>query len=85
VLAVLPHYEGMGIAKGLLSRVVDWLLTTGAQRVWLAASSEPTVRADGFYRTLGWQPNGEHASNDEILELHTDAIRTRRTAWLGPA
>jgi GNAT superfamily N-acetyltransferase len=80
VLAVLPHYEGMGIAKGLLSRVVDWLLTTGAQRVWLAASSEPTVRAYGFYRTLGWQPNG-----DEILELHTDAIRTRRTALLGPA
>jgi GNAT superfamily N-acetyltransferase len=81
VLAVLPHYEGMGIGKGLLSRVVDWLLKTGAQRVWLAASSEPTVRAYGFYRTLGWQLNGEHTANgDEILELHTDAIRTRRTA-----
>jgi ribosomal protein S18 acetylase RimI-like enzyme len=69
VLAVLPNYEGNGIGKRLLSRVVDRLRETGAQRIWLAASADPTVRAHGFYRALGWQPNGQRRPNgDEILD-----------------
>jgi ribosomal protein S18 acetylase RimI-like enzyme len=77
VLAILPHYEARGIGKRLLCLVVDWLRMTGAQRIWLAASSDPTVRAHGFYRALGWQPNGEQTENgDEILELHAHAIRS---------
>lgn len=76
VLAILPHYEARGIGKRLLCLVVDWLRMTGAQRIWLAASSDPTVRAHGFYRALGWQPNGEQTENgDEILELHAHAMR----------
>ena len=71
VLAVLPDYEGHGIGKRLLSRVVNRLQATGARRIWLIASADPTVRAHGFYRALGWQPNGERTANgDEILELH---------------
>jgi ribosomal protein S18 acetylase RimI-like enzyme len=70
VLAVLPDYEGHGVGKQLLLRVVDRLKAAGAERIWLTASADPTVRAHGFYRTLGWRPNGERMANgDEILEL----------------
>jgi GNAT superfamily N-acetyltransferase len=78
VLAVLRDYEGNGIGKRLLSRVVDRLLATGDKRIWLAASADPTVRAHGFYRALGWQPTGQRMDNDdEILELHSGPIPTR--------
>jgi ribosomal protein S18 acetylase RimI-like enzyme len=78
VLAVLPEYEGNGIGKRLLSRVVGRLGETGAQRIWLVASADPTARAHGFYRALGWQPNGQRRANgDEILELHSGPIPTR--------
>jgi len=74
VLAVLPEYEGRGIGKQLLSRVVARLQRAGAQRLWLAAAADPTVRAHGFYRALGWQPTGARAPNgDEILERPLDA------------
>lgn len=49
VLAVLPEYEGKGIGERLLAHVVEWLQSTGFDKVWLAADSNPTIRADGFY------------------------------------
>jgi ribosomal protein S18 acetylase RimI-like enzyme len=74
VLAIRRDYEARGIGRELLLRVVGSLHTAGARRIWLAAASDPTVRAHGFYRALGWRPNGEHTENgDEILELHRDA------------
>jgi ribosomal protein S18 acetylase RimI-like enzyme len=74
VLAVLPDYEGHGVGKQLLSRVADRLQAAGAERIWLAASADPTVRAHGFYRALGWMPNGQRMANgDEILELYRGA------------
>jgi len=70
VLAVLPDYEGRGIGKQLLSQVVSRLIAAGMERVWLAAAADPTVRAYGFYRALGWRPTGATIWNgDEILEL----------------
>jgi GNAT superfamily N-acetyltransferase len=70
VLAVLPEYEGMGIGKRLLSHVVEWLRSAGFERPWLAASPDPSIRAHGFYRALGWQHNGQVLANgDEILHL----------------
>jgi ribosomal protein S18 acetylase RimI-like enzyme len=72
VLAVLPDYEGRGVGKQLLSRVIDRLQAAGAPRIWLVTSVDPTVRAHGFYRALGWQPTGRRTANgDEILELRS--------------
>jgi len=74
VLAVLPDFEGRGIGKQLLARVVARLQSAGATRLWLAAAADPTVRAHGFYRALGWCPTGERVSHgDEILELRSGA------------
>jgi GNAT superfamily N-acetyltransferase len=68
VLAVLPDYERRGIGTSLLARVVEWLRSVGADTIWLAASPDESVRAHGFYRSLGWRPNGKKQQNgDEIL------------------
>jgi ribosomal protein S18 acetylase RimI-like enzyme len=70
VLAVLPEYERRGIGRRLLSNTVQWLQSSGLRRIWLAASTDPRVRAFGFYRHLGWQPTGEALRNgDQILAL----------------
>jgi len=70
VLAVLPDYEGRRIGTRLLDYVVARLRKAGSPRLWLAAAADPTVRAHGFYRALGWRATGERTANgDEILEL----------------
>jgi GNAT superfamily N-acetyltransferase len=70
VLAVLPDYERRGIGSYLLARVVEWLRSVGSDTIWLAASPDTRIRAHGFYRSLGWQPNGKkHQNGDEILVL----------------
>lgn len=70
VLAVLPAYEGRGIGKRLLVKVVQWLRSEGNEKIWLAASPDPSTRAYGFYRSQGWRPTGEtDGHGDEILIL----------------
>jgi ribosomal protein S18 acetylase RimI-like enzyme len=69
-LSVDHSYRRQGIARKLLSLVVDLMRADGAQRIWLAAPSNSTSPAYQFYRALGWRPTGEHAvPGDEILEL----------------
>ncbi|MBA8736688.1 GNAT family N-acetyltransferase [Chromobacterium violaceum] len=69
VLALLPAFEGAGLGKTLLARVMDILRGAGHQRLFLGCSSDPTVRSYGFYRHLGWQSTGEvDAYGDEVLE-----------------
>jgi GNAT superfamily N-acetyltransferase len=75
VLAVLPAYEGKGIGKRLLLRVVEWLWSAGFKQPWLAASPDPSIRGHGFYRALGWEPTGRCLENgDEILQLPNNAL-----------
>lgn len=69
VLAVLPEYEGHGLGKSMLALVADKLFSSGLDKLWLAASACPEIRAHGFYRHLGWVPSGVRDTNgDEILE-----------------
>lgn len=58
VLAVLPDFEGLKIGKRLLSLVVDALREKGRSNLWLSASTDPGIRAHGFYRANGWIPTG---------------------------
>ncbi|PWN07161.1 GNAT family N-acetyltransferase [Rhodohalobacter mucosus] len=68
VLALLPKYEGAGLGRHLLSKVMEELFSAGLSELWLAASSDPQIRAYGFYRHLGWQPSNTYDDNgDEIL------------------
>jgi GNAT superfamily N-acetyltransferase len=73
VLAVLPNYERRGIGANLLLHVVEWHRTVGSNTIWLAASPDARIRAHGFYRSLGWRPNGKKQQNgDEILVFDSD-------------
>lgn len=70
VLAVLPDFEGMGIGKALLQKVVELLFDSGFDKLWLAASPDPEIKAHGFYRHLGWEFTGKTDDiGDQILEL----------------
>lgn len=71
VLALLPAFEGQGIGKDLLSRVVHDLVAAGHDRLFLGCSDDPASRSHGFYRHLGWRSTGTmDANGDEILALH---------------
>jgi ribosomal protein S18 acetylase RimI-like enzyme len=70
VLALLPEYEGRGIGKALLSRVVEDLRAIGFSRLFLGCSKNPDHRSYGFYRHLGWRATGTLDSHsDEVLEF----------------
>ena len=76
VLAVLPEYERRGVGSNLLAHAVEWLRSVGFKTLWLAASPDSGLRAHGFYRSLGWRPNGEVDDNgDEILVFAPDSGR----------
>ncbi|HGF4017998.1 N-acetyltransferase family protein [Burkholderia cenocepacia] len=68
VLAMLPEYEGAGIGKRLLRRVIDDFAANGFTSLFLGCSTDPASRSYGFYRHLGWIPTGEQDdAGDEIL------------------
>lgn len=74
VLAVLPQYEGRGIGKALLLRLVEDLQSLGYKRLFLGCSRDSSHRSHGFYRHLGWRSTGSFDYNDdEVLELHCPA------------
>ena len=69
VLALLPQYEGQGVGKTLLNRVVSLLRKQGHSRVFLGCATDPGVRSYGFYRHLGWRSTGVlNDAGDEVLE-----------------
>jgi len=55
VIAVLKEYEGMGIGRQLITSVETWLWDEGWNCIWLTTDLDPTFRAVGFYKQLGWQ------------------------------
>ena len=70
VLAVLPAFEGKGVARQLLDLVVAKLRGLGHERLFLGCSADPAVRSYGFYRHLGWRSTGTvDKLGDEVLEL----------------
>jgi len=78
-LSVDHSYRRQGIARKLLSLVVELLRADGARRIWLAAPSDSSLPAHEFYRALGWRQTCEERSTDEvILELPLDNGGDRR-------
>lgn len=66
-LFVHPDHEGVGHGKALHSVMIQWLWSLGLTRLWLTTS--PGTRAEGFYRSLGWQPCGVVVSGELRFEL----------------
>ncbi|MGC0153785.1 GNAT family N-acetyltransferase [Chromobacterium vaccinii] len=75
VLALLPAFEGAGVGKTLLARVMQLLQGQGHTRLFLGCNSDPAVRSHGFYRHLGWTSTGEvDAYGDEVLEYRFSSL-----------
>lgn len=63
-LFVLPEHEGKGLGRWLMKQAEQWLLSQGCQAIWLLTDRNPQVRANGFYRQLGWQDDGVRANGE---------------------
>lgn len=55
---VRPEYEGRGLGRALMREAEAWLFGKGWDEIWLLTGSDPKLRANGFYRHLGWQEAG---------------------------
>jgi GNAT superfamily N-acetyltransferase len=69
VVACYPEYEKKGIGKALMLRLQDWLWSLDHDEIWLWSDPDPSVRAHGFYRKLGYEPTGATKGADEMLRL----------------
>lgn len=65
-LSVDHNYRRQGIARKLLSLVVDLLRADGAQKIWLAVPGDFSLPAHDFYRALGWRQTGVSLSVGEV-------------------
>ena len=66
-LFVHPEHEGRGYGRQLHDTMVDWLWTTGLQRLCL--TTEPGTRAQRFYDAAGWQLTGTTVDGELRYEL----------------
>ena len=57
-MAVLPDWQGRGVAEQLLTTVEGHLRSIGCSRVTLD-TTEPLQRATGFYRKQGYRSSGK--------------------------
>jgi ribosomal protein S18 acetylase RimI-like enzyme len=67
-LSVDHSYRRQGIARKLLSLVIDLLRADGVRRIWLTVpASDPSVPALQFYRTVGLRQTGEDPSTGDLI------------------
>lgn len=57
VLFVAPEAEERGVGRALHDRMILWLFSAGAERIWL--STDAATRAERFYKAAGWQYAGD--------------------------
>ena len=55
---VRASHEGKGIGRLLMIEAEQWLQAEGCADVWLLTDADLAVRANGFYRHLGWVDDG---------------------------
>lgn len=58
---VRPGYEGRGLGRALMREAEAWLFGQEWEEIWLLTGSDPALRANGFYRHLGWRDAGLQA------------------------
>lgn len=55
---VRPEHGGRGLGRKLMAEAEQWLFSKGCEEIWLVTDSSRAVRANGFYRHLGWKDAG---------------------------
>ncbi|MFB9864761.1 GNAT family N-acetyltransferase [Rufibacter immobilis] len=66
-LFLKPEVEGKGIGRQLHERMLDWYFSQGKEKVWLGTS--PGIRAEKFYRKMGWTETGLHGDREIKFEM----------------
>ncbi|MDW5443278.1 GNAT family N-acetyltransferase [Polaromonas sp. SM01] len=55
---VRPGSDDRGLGRRLMDEAEQWLFSHGCEEIWLVTDSRRSVRANGFYRHLGWVDDG---------------------------
>jgi GNAT superfamily N-acetyltransferase len=66
-LFLRPQAEGQGIGRQLMQAAEADLFAAGHDTLSLATGDDPTLRAYGFYRELGWQPGEPAPHGDRVF------------------
>ncbi len=77
-LFVDPELDGRGIGRRLHDTMLDWLMSNGAEQVWL--STDPGTRAEAFYQAAHWERAGDY-KGEARYEMSKERWLSRR----GPA
>lgn len=70
-LFLRPEWEGCGIGRHLLDKMLDWYFGQTKATLWL--STAPGTRAEGFYRRLGWNEAGLTDSGEVRFEMESSS------------
>ncbi|RUM16951.1 GNAT family N-acetyltransferase [Rhizobium phaseoli] len=80
-LFVTLGFEGKGIGSRLLAEACSCLQSAGVERAWL--TTDPSTRAERFYRAAGWEHVGEK-DNELLFELSLSAdqrVESSSRSW----
>lgn len=66
-LFIRPAFEGQGIGRQLLEAAEACLFQTH-ERIWLITDGGEAIRANGFYRNMGWKLAGSVDERDVRYE-----------------
>ena len=66
-LFVEPGHDKKGIGRALHDEMMNWYFKQTDQNIWLSTS--PGTRAEGFYRTAGWQETGLYGKGEIRFEM----------------
>lgn len=72
---VLPAFEGRGLGRLLMAETEAFLFTQH-DVIWLETSADVAVRANGFYRALGWRPVDMLDNGDYRYEKQKPVLTT---------
>ncbi len=73
---VAPGHENRGLGRRLMQAAEQWLFAQGVETVWLLTDSDRAVRANGFYRHLGWVDDGVQPDGQVRFVKSRDALAT---------
>lgn len=73
-----PAFERRGIGRALHTLMLDWYFSQTGDAVWL--STAPQSRAEGFYRTAGWNEAGTYGKGELRFEMCREDWQQRKTA-----
>jgi len=75
---VRPEHEGRGLGRRLMAEAEQWLFSKNCEEIFLSTDSDRRVRANGFYRHLGWSDKGVQ-DDGEVLFKKSKLPRSENT------